>query len=69
MEISEKILSQLTDEQKRRVENAKSPEELLAIAKESGYELSQEQLDSLSGGEEWYECSSKSQHFTDFTEC
>ena len=50
MNIDESILSKLTDEQKKKVEAAKSPEELLAIAKETGYELSQEQLDAVSGG-------------------
>lgn len=50
MKIDESILSKLTDEQKKKVEAAKSPEELLAAAKEAGYELSQNQLDALSGG-------------------
>ena len=50
MNIPENILSTLTDEQKQKVEAAQTPEELLAIAKEAGYELSQEQLDAVSGG-------------------
>ena len=50
MNIDESILSKLTDEQKKKVEAAQSPEELLAIAKEAGYELSQEQLEAISGG-------------------
>lgn len=54
MNIPENILSKLTDEQKKRVEAAKSPEDFLAIAREVGYELSQEQLDSMSGG--WTPC-------------
>ena len=29
-------------------------EELIALAKEEGIELSDEQLDTVSGGEEWY---------------
>ena len=36
MKIDVKILSKLTDEQKKKVEAAQSPEELLALAKESG---------------------------------
>jgi len=60
MNIDESILSKLTDEQKKKVEAAKSPEELLAIAKETGYELSPEQLEAISGGEiKWcsnYDC-------------
>ena len=50
MNIPENILNTLTDEQKKKIEGAQSPEELLALAKESGYELSQEQLQAVSGG-------------------
>ena len=50
MNIPGNILSTLTDEQKKKVEAAQSPEELLALAKETGYEMSQEQLDAVSGG-------------------
>ena len=50
MNIDENILSKLTDEQKKKVEAAQSPEELLAVAKEAGYELSPEQLEAISGG-------------------
>ena len=50
MNIDESILSRLSDEQKKKVEAAQTPEELLAIAKEAGYELSPEQLEAVSGG-------------------
>ena len=50
MNIPENILSTLTDEQKKKIEAAKSPEELLALTKESGYELSPEQLEGIAGG-------------------
>lgn len=50
MSIPAKILNTLTDEQKERIENAKTPEEFLAIARETGYELSEEQLSAMSGG-------------------
>ena len=50
MNIPEKILSTLTDEQKKKVEAAQSPKDLLDLAKETGYELSQEQLDAVAGG-------------------
>ena len=50
MNIPENILSTLTDEQKKKVEAAQSPKELLALAKEAGYELSPEQLESVAGG-------------------
>ena len=51
MNIDESILSKLTDEQKKKVEAAQTPEELLALAKEARYELSREQLEAVSGGE------------------
>ena len=50
MNIPEHILNTLTDEQKKKVEAAKSPEELLSLAKESGYELSLEDLAQVAGG-------------------
>ena len=50
MNIPENILSTLTDEQKKKIEAAKTPEELLAIAKETGYELTAEQLEAVAGG-------------------
>lgn len=53
MNIPEKIISTLTDEQKKAIENAKTPEELLAIAKETGYELTPEQLEAAAGGDDW----------------
>ncbi|MBQ9069005.1 MAG: Nif11-like leader peptide family natural product precursor [Eggerthellaceae bacterium] len=40
----------LTDEQKAKAVNAKTPEEILALAKEEGYELSDEELSAVSGG-------------------
>jgi predicted ribosomally synthesized peptide with nif11-like leader len=56
MNIPENILGTLTDEQKKKIEAAQSPEELLAIAKETGYELTDEQLSRLSGGGFWKTC-------------
>ena len=51
MNIPENILSTLTDEQKKAVEAAQTPEELLALAKKTGYELSPEQLEAVAGGD------------------
>ena len=51
MIIPENILNTLTDEQKKKVEVAQSPEELLAIAKEAGYELSPDQMEAVAGGD------------------
>lgn len=48
-------LKNLTPEQWSKVDAAKTPEEILAIVQEEGYELSREELDSISGGDSWYE--------------
>lgn len=40
----------LTEEQKAKARAAKTPEEILALAKEEGYELSDAELESISGG-------------------
>jgi hypothetical protein len=56
MNIDGSILSKLTDDQKKKVEAAQSPEELLALAKEAGYEITPEQLEAVAGGIDWIEC-------------
>ena len=43
----------LTPSQQERVRNAKTPDELLELAKEEGYELSDEELESINGGMMW----------------
>ena len=53
MNIPENILSTLTDEQKKKVESAQTPEELIAIVRETGRELSPDQLEAVAGGESW----------------
>ena len=53
MDIDLKIFNILTDEQKKAVEEAQTPEELLALAKETGYELSEEQMENIAGGINW----------------
>ena len=50
MNIPETILNALTDEQKEKIKAANSPAELLAIVKEFGLELTDEQLEGLAGG-------------------
>ena len=50
MNLDESILSKLSDEQKKKVETAQSSEDLLALAKEYGYELPPEQLEAIAGG-------------------
>ena len=45
----------LTPEQKKKLDACKSPEEVLALAKEEGVELTEEQLDQITGGGNWYD--------------
>ena len=40
----------LTDEQKAKAQACKTPDEILALAKEEGYELSDDELAAVSGG-------------------
>lgn len=58
MNIPEHIFKTLTDEQKKKVEAAQTPEELLSIAREYGKELTDEQLDAMAGGDDicWQKC-------------
>lgn len=43
----------MTPEQKKWIKSCTSPEELLALAKEEGYELSEQELEAVAGGGEW----------------
>ena len=53
MNISRNFLNTLTDKQKKKAEAARSPEELLSIAKEVGQELTLDQLETVAGGPRW----------------
>ena len=46
----------LTPEQMEKAKACKTPEDILALAKEEGYELSDEEMAAIAGGSEWYEC-------------
>ena len=48
--MKEELLKGLTEEQIAKVKDCKNQEELLKIAKEEGVELSDEQLNAVSGG-------------------
>ena len=43
----------LTPEQQAKAQNCQTPEEMLALAQEEGYELGDEQLDAIAGGQFW----------------
>ena len=46
----QELLKGLTEEQIAKIEACKSQEEMLALAKEEGIELTDEQLEAISGG-------------------
>ena len=46
----EELLKGLTEEQIKKVEECKSSEEILSLAKEEGVTLTDEQLEAVSGG-------------------
>lgn len=48
--MKQELLKGLTEEQIAKVKNCKSNEEILKIAKEEGIELTNEQLEAISGG-------------------
>ena len=43
----------LTAEQMEAVKACKTPDEMLALAREQGYELSEDELDAVAGGSFW----------------
>lgn len=43
----------LTPEQKQRARACKTPEEVLSLAQAEGYELSDDELESVAGGSFW----------------
>lgn len=46
----------LTDEQKAKARACRSEEELMALAETEGVELSDDQLEAVSGGVNWPDC-------------
>ena len=59
----------LTDEQKAKAKAAKTPEELMALVKEEGIELTDEQLESVSGGWSLTDCPSACTDNQEAREC
>lgn len=51
----------LTDEQKAKAKECKTPDELVALAQEEGIELTDEQLEAVSGG--WNSCDDCNNHY------
>lgn len=47
---------ELTEEQKAKIRDCKTPEDILAVAKAEGYELSENELDEISGGGANWRC-------------
>lgn len=46
----------LSDELKDKVANCKTPEDMLELAQSEGFELSDEELEAISGGEDTWDC-------------
>ena len=44
----------LTEEQKAKALACQTPEEIFALAQEEGYELTDEQLEAVAGGDEFW---------------
>ena len=51
---------ELHPELMKKAVDCKTPEELIALEKEEGEELTGEQVESLSGKKGWYECNTLS---------
>ena len=47
------MFENLTPEQQEKAKSCKTPEDVLALAKEEGYELTNEELEHVSGGLDW----------------
>ena len=59
MDKYKEMYNSLSDEMKAKVANCKTAEELMELAKSEGIELTDEQLDAISGGFRWtcdYSC-------------
>ena len=53
MDINKAILDGLSEEMRAKVGACESPKDLIALADEQGVELTDEQLQAVSGGGDW----------------
>ena len=56
MDKRHELFDNLDDGLKERVKAANTPEELLKLFEEAGFELSDEELDGIAGGVDWDYC-------------
>ena len=56
LEGTEMKLNELTEEQKAKLKSCTDSKELMSALGEMGIELTDEQLDAVAGGKEWYRC-------------
>ena len=61
-------IKDLTEEQIEKAKACKTAEEFFALAKEEGIELSEEELDAMSGGVNW-DCLLYNEDCADFNPC
>ena len=60
MEKYKEIYDSLSDDLKAKVTSCKTADELMELAKNEGIELTDDQLDAISGGINWFcECDTK----------
>ena len=56
MEISKKAQEALDDDVRAKIRACETSEDILALAKEEGVELSDEAISAISGGVDWISC-------------
>lgn len=56
MDISSEILNGLTEKMRSKVDACENAEDLMALAESEGVELTDEQMEMVSGGTVWDDC-------------
>ena len=54
---------ELTPAQREKAIACKTPEDILALAREEGYQLSDDELEAISGGKIWGRCEERGEIF------